>query len=684
MKKEIFFKYFVVYLIFPILLMSCKLSNIITKSPANEEKFTDNQNAFEQFSTEFPIFDSTETEKIGVDFQPIKINSSRRFQGSEAISPQNINELERLGPLGFGKVLKVRWLSNGTQFSIGSTGGFYIYSYPDLKIIQFMEIYPEGTRPVDISQDGKYYAIPSDTTINLYDTEKSMLISKFENDGWPTFSPNGELLALPDGGGVTLWDIKKGKIICYLPFNQPLTWAFSFDSRKLLISGEDIFTFIYDINTGSLLNQVNKNAEKDLIVSPNQEYFVVVNSKVATLVDFKTGVSIREFEMDNLDTNKNYLATAEFSPDNSKLAVASSQGDIGVWDVETGLEIISLEKARYMTNDVTNDYDKFVLSSLSFSPDGEKLLFGGQDGATRIWDISTDTEVLSILDHISYMESMSYSPKGNFLATGFHDGFVRIWDLHEERVKNILFSEFREKIDSVAFSPDDKIIASGSIGHVDLWDTLSGKLINKSVSVRQAIDLEFSPDGKILAVNDSWNSIKLFDIETAEIIGEIEGDDIFEAAYSSVFTKDGEKIIVGFSTGKIIVWDILTSSIDEIIRTEGEHINFLEYLNNDQLVSLQIEDNKVKIIDFETGITSRMIETPESGVAFDISPDGKMIVGVLTNEMVFWDTATGLELHRVEIPTKDYYSSASVAFSPSGDTIILSQAWELIWFYGIP
>ncbi len=203
---------------------------------------------------------------------------------------------------------------------------------------------------------------------------------------------------------------------------------------------------------------------------------------------------------------KGYIVDMKYSPDDTRLAVATSIG-IWIYDTKTFKEL-----ALFSVSNSAHYGDR----SFSFSPDGNTLASFQDREGIKLWDVNSGTfKQIPIKNHNS-SDPMLFSPdRQTYASIRFND--IHLWDVVTGESKHTL-KKHKENLSSLSFSPDGQTLASGSKDQtICLWDVATGEL-KKTLTGHPApvTKLSFSPDGSTLTSVSDDKTIFLWDISTGE------------------------------------------------------------------------------------------------------------------------------------------------------------------------
>jgi WD40 repeat protein len=130
--------------------------------------------------------------------------------------------------------------------------------------------------------------------------------------------------------------------------------------------------------------------------------------------------------LQTLEGHSDWVQSVAFSPDGSKLASASADRAVRLWNVGTGQVEQTLE-----------GHSGWV-QSVAFSPDGSKLASASRDRTVRLWNVGTGQVEQTLEGHSGWVLSVAFSPDGSKLASASRDRAMRLWNVGTGQVEQTL------------------------------------------------------------------------------------------------------------------------------------------------------------------------------------------------------------------------------------------------------
>ncbi|KAJ5712499.1 G-protein beta WD- 40 repeats containing protein [Penicillium malachiteum] len=318
------------------------------------------------------------------------------------------------------------------------------------------------------------------------------------------------------------------------------------------------------------------------------------------------------------------------------------------------------------------DMAKIYSSALIFSPETSIVRVKNLDKIPQYLKSFPKTEstwaslIQTLEGHSAQVLTVAFSPDGKQIASGSVDETIKLWDSTTGDLQRTLEGHL-DRVMTVAFSPDSKQIASGSVDKtIKLWDSTTGDL-QKTLEGHSStvMTIAFSPDGKQIASGSMDETIKLWDSTTGDLQKTLE--DYSAQVYTMAFPPDSKQIASGSGDKTIKLWDSTTGDLEMTLEGHLRSVMTIAFSPDGKQIASGSGDETIKLWDGTTGDLQKTLEGHLSAVmTIAFSPDGKQIASGSRDETIkLWDSTTG-DLQK----TLDHSAQVlTVAFSPDGKQI---------------
>lgn len=348
----------------------------------------------------------------------------------------------------------------------------------------------------------------ADGTVRLWDAEagEAVAVLRASSQGVTDliFGPDGASLYVgTEAGEVQVWEVASGEITATLPGHDGAVVALALpgDATRLASLGLDGEVRVWDTASGE---------------------------PALRLGGFFAG-----------------MEQVAFNASSDALTLVDAAGTLHYWPFASGQPA---QRINVMNS----------ITTMTFSPDGQRLVTGGLDSTVRIWalpDANGGTgriELLLNLDrHVGPVGVVTYSPFGNEIISVGEDGVIHIWSATDGEWLRTVRGEMRFASD-ILFSADGQTaLIYSRDGRVQTLDLVNNILVNTYRT--QFRPTSINPTQLIEAIADRSN-VFIYDVSTGDQVGLIRGH---TAEVTGVhFSPNNRYVVTTSADGTARVWGV--------------------------------------------------------------------------------------------------------------------------------
>jgi WD repeat-containing protein 61 len=223
------------------------------------------------------------------------------------------------------------------------------------------------------------------------------------------------------------------------------------------------------------------------------------------------------------------------------LLTGSLDGSVKLWDKD-------------LNHVCTSQSHKVGVNSVSAIGDGSSAVACFQDGMIRFYNTADLQETSCIDAGLLEAWTVCVAPTNDVVVSGNHKGCVNIWAMSEGHPKVATLETNNKFIFSTAFNSRLHLATSGSDGVVNIFDVNTRQIMHKIEAHAMPIrSISFSPDGNILYTASDDRHVNVYDTISGSLINSFSHAGM---ALSVDASPNYRHFAVGCADHNVVLWDL--------------------------------------------------------------------------------------------------------------------------------
>lgn len=541
-----------------------------------------------------------------------------------------------------------------------------------------------GTDSVAFCPDGRTMLMNCQRSAILWDLASGKRLHTFKIPMWDfsapkllsiAFAPDGRPLAIGlrvfESLNVSIWDVNTEREEgTFLTATSPILCVANSPGNDRLFAaafGLGARTSIWDMNLGR---------QERSVCDPGQSSGAV-------------GLSFKMFAQElgaEVKGHTNVVTCAAFSSDGQRLVTGSVDTTAIIWDMVSGNQIHRLTGHRGFLSFVIqgigrsagewwklsqngempqpdpNEIEQWLakkpgcIESVAYSPDGQRILTGGEDNVAILWDASSGRKLNTFEGHSNAVTSVAFSRDGTRALTGSLDGTVIVWDVSTaKRIRT--FSAPPTSLDMAHYPHTQVIVQHDPREAARVGEAAMAMVLSHRTSVHT---VDYEPHGDRILATFGDGTAAVWDSRTGRKLQVLQSDTssgpLCTQFHPGVFSPDGRKLATGTDEGLVLVWD--ADSGKELRRFYGHHTGVTSLLFDERSEKLASgsRDGTVRLWDIGSGQElARLITLNETKDWAVVTPEGLFDGSAAARERVMFRIGDGLKVVPVDRFFQDFY-----------------------------